>query len=229
MKKQEIHLDDWKRILFGNAPTEFMLEVLLRSVIIILAFIIIVRLMGKRMNGQLTITEMAVMLTLGAIVSPIMQLPDRGILLGLLILACALLFQRGLTWLDFKSKNVEEVTQGKEIILIEDGIMQLDAMAAARISKQQIFAKLRGEKIHNIQKVKRLYLEACGLFSIYTEEEEKPGLSLFPATDEEVHQLQHEAGHDLVACMNCGKTIETKDPRVPCPVCHEVEWTQAVC
>jgi len=229
MKKQEIHLDDWKRILFGNAPTEFMLEVLLRSVIIILAFILVVRLMGKRMNGQLTITEMAVMVSLGAIISPIMQLPDRGILLGLLVLACALLFQRGLTWLDFKSTKVEEVTQGKEIILIEDGILQLDAMASARISKQQIFATLRGEKIHNIQKVKRLYLEACGLFSIYTEEEEKPGLSLFPTTDEEVHQLQHEAGHDLVACMNCGKTIETRDPHVSCPVCHEVEWTQAVC
>ena len=229
MKPQEIHLADWQRILIGQAPLEFMVEVLFRSLIILLAFLIIVRLMGKRMNGQLTLTELSVMLTLGAIVSPIMQLPDRGILLGFVVLVCALFFQRGLTWLDFKSKRVEEITQGKEIILIEDGVLQLDALKATRISKQQIYAVLRAEKIYNSQKVTRLYMEACGLFSIYTGEEEKPGLSLFPTTDQEVHTLQHEAGPDIVACKNCGNTLEINDHQEPCPVCHEVAWTQAVC
>lgn len=229
MKPQEIHLEDWQRIFIGTFPPEFMLEVLLRSLLILSAFLLVVRLMGKRMNGQLTLTELSVMLTLGAIIAPIMQLPDRGVLLGFLVLACSLLFQRGLTWLDFKSKRVEQITQGREIILIEDGVLQLDALKATRISKQQIFAVLRAEKIYNIQKVTRLYMEACGLFSIYTDKEERPGLSAFPSTDEEVHSLQHEAGPDLVACMNCGKTLEIKDHQEPCPVCHKVEWTQAVC
>ena len=142
------------------------------------------------MNGQLTITDISVMLTLGAIVSPIMQLPDRGIFLGLVILAGALAFQRGLTWLDFKSKRIEAITQGTESLLIADGILQLDAMSAARISKQQVFAQLRSEKIYNVRQVSRMYMEACGVFSIYTEEEEKPGLSTFPDTDREVHSLQ---------------------------------------
>lgn len=229
MKKDQIHFEDWQRIILGNNPPEFLLEVLLRSVLILLAFLIVVRLLGKRMNGQLTLTEMSVMLTLGAIVSPIMQLPDRGILLGLVILICALTFQRGLTWLDFKSKRVEAITQGTESLLIADGILQLEAMEAARISKQQVFAQLRSKKIYNVKQVSRMYMEACGVFSIYTEEEEKPGLSTFPDTDPEVHSLQPVAEPAVAACMNCGNTVGLTDEQKPCPVCHEVEWTQAVC
>ncbi len=229
MKKEQIHLEDWQRILIGNAPPEFMLEVLIRSVLILLLFLATVRLLGKRMNGQLTLTEMAVMLTLGAIVAPVMQLPDKGILLGLLVLVCALSFQRGLTWLDFKSRRVEQITQGTESMLIKDGVLQLEAMAAARISKQQLFATLRSRKIYNVRKVKRLYMEACGVFSLYTDEAEKPGLSTFPDTDQEVHSLQPPAAQPVVACMNCGNTIKVDNEQEPCPVCQEVEWTQAVC
>jgi len=229
MKKDQIHFEDWQRIILGNNPPEFLLEVLLRSVLILLAFLIVVRLLGKRMNGQLTLTEMSVMVTLGAIVSPIMQLPDRGIFLGVVILVCALTFQRGLTWLDFKSKRVEAITQGTESLLIADGVLQLEAMEAARISKQQVFAQLRSKKIYNVKQVSRMYMEACGEFSIYTEEEEKPGLSTFPNTDPEVHSLQPVAEPAVAACMNCGNTVGLTDEQKPCPVCHEVEWTQAVC
>ncbi len=229
MQPEEIRFDDWKRIIIGNNPPEFLLEVFLRSVVILLAFLFIVRLLGKRMNGQLSITEMSVMLSLGAIIAPIMQLPDRGIVLGLLVLVCALIFQQGLTWLDFKSKRFEQVSQGKEGLLIEDGVLQLDVMKESRISRQQVFAVLRGEKIYNVRKVKRLYMEACGIFSLYTEDEEQPGLSTFPDTDQEVHSLQPEAGPAIVACMSCGNTITVKNRQQPCPVCQHVEWTPAVC
>ena len=99
MKKEDIEPWDWPRILFGQAPPEFLLEVFMRTALIYIALLIIVRLMGKRMGGQLTISEMAVMVTLGAIVSPAMQIPQLGILLGIMILVCALIFQRSLNYL----------------------------------------------------------------------------------------------------------------------------------
>jgi hypothetical protein len=51
MKKEDIIPWDWQRILFGQAPPEFLLEVLMRTSIIYIALLIIVRLMGKRMGG----------------------------------------------------------------------------------------------------------------------------------------------------------------------------------
>ncbi|MDQ4139865.1 MAG: hypothetical protein M3142_05015, partial [Bacteroidota bacterium] len=105
MKKEEIFLGDWQRILLGNAPWEFMLEVFIRTAIVYVALLITWRLLGKRMSAQLTITELAVMITLGGIASVPMQLPDRGILLGFLGLAIAILFQRGLNLVTFRSRK----------------------------------------------------------------------------------------------------------------------------
>lgn len=77
MKKEEIYLEDIKRILYGLAPPEFMLEVFIRTIIIYIALLFIVRWLGKRMSGQLTIMEMAIMLVIGAVVSVPMQVPDQ--------------------------------------------------------------------------------------------------------------------------------------------------------
>src|SRR5215210_3002625 len=119
MKKEEIHLGDIKRWLFGQTPPEFMIEVAIRTLLIYVILLLVVRLFGKRMTGQITLVELAVMVTLGAIVSPVMQLPDRGILFGVIALFVALLFQRGLNLVAFKNEKVEHVTQGTLTLLIK--------------------------------------------------------------------------------------------------------------
>jgi uncharacterized membrane protein YcaP (DUF421 family) len=53
------------RLLLGDYPWWFLLEVLLRSWLIYIVLFITMRLMGKRMAAQLSISELAVMITLG--------------------------------------------------------------------------------------------------------------------------------------------------------------------
>lgn len=67
MEKKDIHFNDLHRLLFGEAPAIFLLEVFIRTLFTYLILLVITRWLGKRMTGQLSITEMAVMLTLGAI------------------------------------------------------------------------------------------------------------------------------------------------------------------
>jgi uncharacterized membrane protein YcaP (DUF421 family) len=57
-----------QRILIGENPWSFLLEVALRSGIIYVVLFITMRLMGKRMAAQLSVSELAVMITLGAAV-----------------------------------------------------------------------------------------------------------------------------------------------------------------
>lgn len=126
MKKEDIHPDDINRIVLGVAPPEFLIEVLFRTLAVYLVLLIMVRMMGKRLSGQLTISEMTVMLTLGAIVSPAMQTPQNGILQGILTLLCALAFHRGLNFLEFKSKKLEKLDHGSVSLIIKNGILVLD-------------------------------------------------------------------------------------------------------
>src|SRR4051812_34751349 len=92
-----IHISDWQRILIGETPWIFLAEVVVRSVIIYLMIVFFMRLMGKRVAAQLSMSELAVVLTLGAAAGLPMQVPERGILPAAAVLAVALVFQRGLS------------------------------------------------------------------------------------------------------------------------------------
>ncbi len=228
MKKEEIFLGDWQRILIGNAPWEFMLEVFLRTLVIYLILLVVLRFLGKRMSAQLTIMEMAVMITLGAIISVPMQLPDRGLLPSIVVLLCTLLFQRGLGLLSFKYKNIELKTQGKMALLVADGCLMLDQMEKEKTSREQVFAQLRCKNVQQLGQVKRLYLEACGYFSLYKNENPSPGLSILPMQDQSLLKAQPSRnGH--YACQNCGKVEKSESkPSFSCHRCGSSTWIKAL-
>lgn len=227
MKPEEIHLGDIKRILFGQTPPEFMAEVAIRTLLIYLMLLLVVRLMGKRMTGQMTVTELSVMISLGAIVSPVMQLPDRGIFFGVLVLMVALVFQRQLNLWGVKNEKVEHITQGEMSLLIKDGSLILEEMEKTEITKQQVFSMLREKKIHNLGKVKRAYLEACGIFSVYETEETRPGLPLIPSSDNIVDSVLKESKDRVMACCRCGHVQENTDENTLCDSCEAKEWSKA--
>jgi uncharacterized membrane protein YcaP (DUF421 family) len=228
MKKEEIQAWDWQRILFGQAPAEFLLEVLIRTIVIYLLLMVVLRLLGKRMDGQLTLTEMAVMVTLGAIVSVPMQMPERGLLVGVVALICVMIFQRGLNWLNVKNAEVEEMTQGTLSILVKDGIIQTDQLQRAGLSRQHLFSALRQKKIYSLGKVKRVYFEACGLVNVYSEKEKKSGLPIFPFHETELMEGSTEADESKVACVICGNTTNSMNDNHPCKNCGSKQWMQAI-
>lgn len=227
MKKQDIVPGDWYRILFGETPVMFLVEILLRTIIMYVVLLVIVRMMGKRMGGQLTISDLAVMITLGAIVSPGMQMPQTGLLLCAMILVCALVFQRGLNFLEYKSERFEQVSQGTLSILVKNGVMQLDEMHRTKVSRQQLFAALRNNEIHNLGDVDRVYLEACGLISIYRRSEPRAGLPIFPPDDASIAGFQQNGIGNTLVCANCGTVPETPDKNQHCPVCDATQWGSA--
>ncbi len=226
MKKFEIHLADWQRILFGQTPPVFLLEVFVRTLIIYIFLLFVLRWLGKRMSGQLTILEMSVMLTLGAIVSVAMQVPDRGITLSMFVLFCTLAFQRGLSWLGIKSARIEELSQGRISTLVKDGVLDLKEMGRCRISRQQLFGQMRSEGIFNMGEVRRVYLEACGIFSIVKMHTPAPGLTTLPRADNTAPLLlQHT---DDLVCAQCGKASPDNTSSKDCPACGSNNWTSAV-
>lgn len=227
MKKEEIHFGDLKRWLFGQAPPEFMIEVVIRTILIYLFLLLVVKLMGKRMTGQITNNELAVMLTLGAIVSPVMQLPDRGIMFGVVVLLCAVLFQRGTNYFEVKDPKVEKVLQGEASLLVKDGTINLQEMEKSLVTKQQLFAMLREKKVQNLATVERAYLEACGIFNVFETSEAKAGLPITPPSDPVILSIQHEVDSNTMACNSCGHVQQIANKEVPCEVCKSKDWSNA--
>jgi uncharacterized membrane protein YcaP (DUF421 family) len=224
MEKEDIKIDDIHRILFGEAPEIFLVEVLGRTLLIYFFLLITVRLMGKRMSGQLTISEMAVMVMLGAIVSPAMQIPNVGLLQGALILLTTLLLYRCWNYLEFRSRRLEKMSHGTSSLLVKDGVLVLSELKKAKLSRQQLFTVLRNSGIYNLGQVERVYLEAFGMFSVYQFAEARPGLPLFPPDDQAVSDSAGESDDQLKVCASCGAVVETAKAEAVCEKCQGRDW-----
>ncbi|MCC9167700.1 DUF421 domain-containing protein [Pontibacter harenae] len=228
MKEEDLQLDDWQRILIGDNPWGFMVEVFLRSLIIYVCLIIVMRLLGKRMNAQLTITDLAVMLTLGAIASVPMQAFDKGILPGIVLLIAILLLHQGVTLLTYNKRKVEMLTQGHIKLVIKNGVVDPDELTRMRISKDQIFSVLRAKGVRHLGQVKRLYSEADGHYSLYKLKEARPGLSVFPRSANVLPPSTEEL-QGKQACCYCGNVVERADePPKSCDNCNSEDWIAAV-
>ncbi|HEY0434639.1 MAG TPA: YetF domain-containing protein [Chitinophagaceae bacterium] len=227
MSKDEIHLNDLGRILFGNAPGLFVVEVLFRSIIIYCFLLVCMRLLGKKMSGQLDITEMAVMLMLGAIVSSAMQLPQMGMLEGMFVLALVVIFQRSLTYWMLKRPKMERITQGEVTMLVKNGTIQTKSLLENRVSREQLLGSLRKHQVINLGKVRRAYLEPSGGFSVYEFNDCRPGLSILPDDDPGAHTNESVA-KDWVVCKNCGNAQPADGPRGSCMECGVDHWITAI-
>lgn len=222
MDKDDIEITDWYRILFGEAPPEIIIEVAIRSIILYIVLVFIVRLLGKRTNSILTITERAVFITLGAIVAMPMHGPAHGIVIGIVVLLTVLLLQQSLTRSFFLNRKWEKLMQGKVAVLVKDAIIDVEQLEKLFFSRQQLFELLREKEIRHLGQVKRAYIEACGTLSIYKYKEPKPGLSIIPVKDID-SIITRDEKHN--ACSWCGTVVE-KDQVTTCPNCRHDHWVK---
>lgn len=229
MKPEDIHLTDYMRIILGQVPWSFVLEVVLRMVFLYLLLILSMRLMGKRMAGMLSRIEMAGMVTLAAAIGVPLLAPDRGLLPAVIIAAVVVLTQRLIARLGVDHKELEQLTQGDIGIVVADGRLQYPDMEKAVLSQERLFAELRFAGIDHLGRVKRAYMEANGSFTILRATEPRPGLTLIPDWDREFVDAQPKAP-DTYACCHCGyvRPSPHHEPNTRCDACSHKEWTPAV-
>jgi uncharacterized membrane protein YcaP (DUF421 family) len=146
---------------------------------------------------------------------------------GLLVLTCVLLLYWGFNYLAFKYPRVERLKEGSLQIMVVDGVLNLKAMNATKVSRDQLFAHLRSADIQHLGQVQRAYLEANGQFSIYQQEPPRPGLSVLPEKDKALRQAA-PTDAALSACQHCGHTEPAAYQLRPCPNCGQRQWTTSV-
>ncbi|QPH40180.1 DUF421 domain-containing protein [Pedobacter endophyticus] len=229
MREYEIKLGDLHRILFGDVPYHFYMEVILRISVVYLLLMVSMRLMGKRMSSQLSRNEMAAVASLAAAIGVPLMSPERGLLPAIVIAAVIITYQMVIARRAAVDRKFESITQDKFDIIVKDGVLNVKTMVATRISRARVFAQLRSQGISHLGLVSRLYFEAGGFFSFVNNPDPQPGLSVLPEWDtqfsDEVHAIT-----DVMVCNYCGnrKAEHTNDENVRCENCNKDEWTGAV-
>jgi uncharacterized membrane protein YcaP (DUF421 family) len=204
MQPWEIHWNDWVRILFGNVPPEFFIELLIRVTFIYILVIFCIRLMGKRMASQLSRNELVAIASLAASIGIPIQSPERGLVPAVIVALLVVAAQRIISGKVIHNERFERRSQGNISILVDDCCIQPGVLEKARISQVEVFARLRAMKVMHLGQVRRLYFEAEGDFTLINHEHPRPGLSVLPEDDPEFRAEQKQRP-DVPVCDYCGK------------------------
>ena len=228
MQSQDFKLNDWLRLLVGEVPGSFYIELIIRAAVIYLMLTIAMRLLGKRMSSQLGRNDMIAMVTLAAAIGVPLQAPDRGLLPAIIIAVIVVYLGRLIAAKAFSNQIFEKFSQGNVDILVADSVMRPERMKVVRLSRERLIAQLRSNGIKHLGQVKRLYMEANGSFTLIPKKDIKPGLSIIPAWDDEYNR-QLNKHSDIKVCEYCGNYAQPAfEPPMTCPNCRERVWTNAV-
>ena len=151
-----------------------MLLSYIRTIILYLVLIAVIRLMGKRQIGQMEPSEFVVTMLVANLASIPMQ--DGGIPLfsGIVPILTVLGMELLLAAAAMGSVWVRKVLCGKPVILIENGKVNQKALRATRVTLDELTGHLREKDVLDIQSVQYAILETNGNLSVFPWPKEKP-------------------------------------------------------
>jgi uncharacterized membrane protein YcaP (DUF421 family) len=219
---------DLQRILFNNAPADFLLEVALRSTVMFLTLLAVLKLAGKRGVKQLSIFEMVIIISLGSAAGDPMFYEDVGIVHALVVFVVVLVLYRFVTWLTGKSTFIEKLLEGRTECLIDGGKFAMQKFERESLAQDEFFTELRLRNIEHLGQVKKAYIETTGDISIffYADDDVKPGLPIIPELFND--QCTDIPGTGLYSCCRCGETKTMHTGKQQCPVCKGNKWVAAI-
>jgi uncharacterized membrane protein YcaP (DUF421 family) len=223
---KDIKITDWQRILFGEAPPEFFIELVIRTTIFFLLLVFCLRLFGKRMAAQINRIEVVALFTLAAAIGVPLEAAEMGMLPAFVIAAVVVAGGRLIANIAYSNENREAAIEDRLTILANDGVLDLKKMLGTLVTVDRLFAELRSKGFRHLGEVKRIYIEANGSFSIVKEENPNCGLSILPAYDREFCEAQPDAGEKV--CWGCGKKKRDNPDSDICSNCKHNRWENAI-
>jgi uncharacterized membrane protein YcaP (DUF421 family) len=216
-----------ERLLIGDGPWAFLAEVVPRAIVMYVLLLISMRLMGKRVAAQLSISELAVILMLGAAIGVPIQVSSQGVLPAVVVLLTVVCMQRASARAAVRWRSVEIVTQGDTRLVVRDGRMLLDSLKKNQISREMLASELRAADVSHLGELRRAYLESSGALSLVRRKMPAPGLTLRPDMD---RGLLYSIGADgYFACWSCGHVERSEErPTDACEYCGAHRWESAV-
>lgn len=146
----------------------------LRTVFIYLFLLLIMRLMGKREIGKLSIFDLIVSFMIADISAMVIENLTEPLILGVVSIITLALLQILLSYLSLKSKKVREWVDGKPVMIIKNGKILEKEMAQSRYNLGDLIMQLREKNIADVSDVEFAFLETSGKLSVFKKEEKRP-------------------------------------------------------
>ncbi len=147
-----------------------VLEIIGKTFLAYIFLIIVIRIMGKREVGNLSIFDLAVYFTISDLVT--MSIVDKRNELWLPAVSVAFLacMQIILSKITMKSKRVRDIIDGKMSLIINDGQLDFEEMKKQRYTTDDLFSQLRDKGFDSPTCIRWAILETSGKLSVISKD-----------------------------------------------------------
>ena len=146
----------------------------IRTVVLHLVLIAVIRLMGKRQIGQMEPAEFVVTMLVANLAAIPMQDGAIPLYSGLVPILTVLGLELVLSALSLRSMKLRRLLCGKPVILIENGRLLQQNLRKTRITLDELSGHLREKDVLDIRSVQYAILETNGNLSVFPYPKEKP-------------------------------------------------------
>ena len=146
----------------------------IRTIVLYLVLILVIRLMGKRQIGQMEPSEFVVTMLVANLASIPMQDGSIPLYSGVVPIVTVLGVELVLSALSLRSVKLRRILCGKPVILVENGQLLQENLRKTRITLDELTGHLREKDVLDIRSVQYAILETNGNLSVFPYPKEKP-------------------------------------------------------
>jgi uncharacterized membrane protein YcaP (DUF421 family) len=151
-----------------------MLILPVRTLILYLLVVLIIRVMGKHQIGQLQPFELVITILISELAAIPMQDTEIPLLNGIIPILTLLFIQVSLSLFSLKSPFVRKIICGGPSILIENGRINEMELIRLRYNLNDLLEQLRLKNIPNIADIEYAILETSGKLSVIPKSQKRP-------------------------------------------------------
>jgi uncharacterized membrane protein YcaP (DUF421 family) len=144
-----------------------LLIIFLRTVFIYFIIFAILRIMGKREIGKLSIFDLIISVMIAEIAVFVIEDPHKSLMSGLLPMFVLVAIQIGMSFIQLKNQNWRTLLEGKPSILITNGRIDDLEMKRQRYNLDDLLQQLREKDIVSVNEVSYAILENSGKLSVF--------------------------------------------------------------
>ena len=158
-------------------------EVVLRTAIVYLFVVVVLRLSGKREVGQMSVLELVVILVISDAVQNSMVGENTTLWGGLVAVATLLAMDFALKAVAKRSKTLSKAIEGEPRLLVRDGRLLSRAIKEEGLETEEVRAAIRSHGLVGPEDVRLAVLETDGSISVIPRDDAGPGSNRPPSDD----------------------------------------------
>ena len=143
-----------------------VIEIVVRTAIIYLLFLVFLRLSGKRQLGQFTLFDIALVLLAANALQPAMTGPDQSVTGGVIIIVTMFTLNRLVAEARLRIPVVRRLLEFEPTVIGRDGAWLKEELEKQAIDLDDVEAALREHGLERVDQMKLAVLEEDGSISI---------------------------------------------------------------